>query len=76
MSAISVELPEDVANRLQTLADRTGRSRSFLMVEAIQDHLEDMEDLYLAQERLALNQSGASESISLEVVMKRYGLES
>ena len=52
MGAVSLRLPDDVSRRLQELADRTGRSKTFYMIEAIQEHLDDLEDLYLAERRL------------------------
>ena len=73
--AISLRLPEDLSTRLQTLAANTGRSKTFYMIEAIKEHIEDLEDLYLAEKRLADIRSGKSKTIPLEEVMKQYGLE-
>ena len=75
MSAVSIRLPDDVSMRLQDLAQLTGRSKTFYMIEAIREHIDDLEDLYLAEQRLIANRAGKSQSISLEEVMKRYGLE-
>ncbi|MEO6293914.1 MAG: DUF6290 family protein [Burkholderiaceae bacterium] len=75
MMAISLRLPEDLSTRLQNLAANTGRSKTFYMIEAIKEHIEDLEDLYLAEQRLADLRSGKSKAIPLEEVMKRYGLE-
>ena len=52
MSAVSLRLPDDVSHRLQDLAQRTGRSKTYYMVEAIREHIDDLEDLYLAEQRL------------------------
>jgi len=75
MSAVSIRLPDDVSMRLQDLAQLTGRSKTFYMIEAIREHIDDLEDLYLAEQRLIANRAGKSQSIPLEEVMKRYGLE-
>ena len=75
MSAVSLRLPEDVSKRLENLAEMTGRSKTFYMIEAISQHIENLEDLYLAEQRLIASRSGKSKSIPLEDVMKRYGLE-
>ena len=48
MGAISIRLPDDVSMRLETLAQSTGRSKTFYVREAILEHLDDLEDLYLA----------------------------
>jgi RHH-type rel operon transcriptional repressor/antitoxin RelB len=75
MGAVSLRLPEDVSARLQELAERTGRSKTFYMVEAIREHLDDLEDVYLAEQRLSDHRAGKSQAVPLEEVMKRYGLE-
>ena len=75
MSAVSLRLPDDIAARLQRLADRTGRSKTFYVREAICEHLDDLEDMYLAEQRLIESRAGRSESVPLEELMSRYGLE-
>lgn len=75
MGAVSIRLPDEVINRLGDLAKLTGRSKTFYMIEAICSHLDDLEDLYLAEQRLINLRDGRSETISLEDVMRRYGLE-
>lgn len=76
MKPVALRLPDEVAQRLKRLADRTGRSKTFYMIEAIREHLDDLEDLYLAEQRLIDIQAGKSQSVPLEEVMERYGLES
>jgi RHH-type rel operon transcriptional repressor/antitoxin RelB len=75
MSSVSLRLPDDVSERLANIAALTGRSKTFYMVEAIQEHLDDLEDLYLAEQRVIEVRAGKSETVSLEDVMRRYGLE-
>ena len=75
MSAVSIRLPDDVSARLQDLAQRTGRSKTFYMVEAIREHLDDLEDVYLAEQRLIDLRAGKTQAVPMEEVMKRYGLE-
>ena len=75
MAAVSLRLPDDVSRRLQQLADSTGRSKTFYMIEAIQEHLDDLEDLYLAEQRLIELRAGESETVPLAEVMKRYGVD-
>jgi RHH-type rel operon transcriptional repressor/antitoxin RelB len=72
---LAIRLPEDIENRLAVLAEKTGRSKSFYVREAIQEHLEDLEDLYLAEQQRTKIRAGKLKTIPLEEVMKRYGLE-
>lgn len=73
---ISIRLPEEIEHRLNELAARTGRSKTFYATEAIQEHLDDLEDLYLAEQSLIEVRAGRSETIPLEEVMRQYGIES
>ena len=72
---ISIQLPSDVENRLAQLANLTGRSKTFYVREAVLEHLDDLEDLYLAERELAEIRAGRSITTPLDEVMKRYGME-
>ena len=74
MSAVSIRLPDDVSMRLQDLAQLTGRSKTFYMIEAIREHLDDLEDLYIAEQRLVEIRAGRSKTYSLEEVERSLGL--
>ena len=75
MSAVSIRLPDELSERLQELAKLTGRSKTFYMIEAISEHIDDLEDLYLAEQRLIEIRSGKTKTVPIEEVMKRYGME-
>lgn len=49
---LSVRLAPEIMERLELLADKTGRTKSFCSREAILRYLEDMEDTLIAIERL------------------------
>jgi RHH-type rel operon transcriptional repressor/antitoxin RelB len=72
---LAVRLPEDLENRLTVLAEKTGRSKTFYVREAIEEHLEDLEDLYLAEQQRTEILAGRLKTIPLEEVMKRYGMK-
>jgi RHH-type rel operon transcriptional repressor/antitoxin RelB len=50
---LALRLPPDIEQRLDALAKKTGRSKSYYAREAILRQLEDIEDHYLARRRLA-----------------------
>ncbi len=72
---LAIRLPPDIESRLEKLAAATGRTKTFYAREAIMEHLDDLEDVYLADQRLADLRAGKTEAIPLEDIMKRYGLE-
>ena len=49
---LALRLSPEIEARLDAMAKRTGRTKSFYAREAILEKLEDMEDYYLAEERL------------------------
>lgn len=49
----AIRLPEETFCRLQALAQKTGRTTTWYIREAIQQHLEDLEDYYLASHVLS-----------------------
>lgn len=75
MAAISLRLPDEISDRLEKLAGRTGRSKTYYAVEAICRHLEDLEDLYLAETRWRELQEGRSKTIPLEEIVEQYSME-
>ena len=67
---LALRLPPEIEQRLDALAKKTGRSKSYYAREAILRQIEDIEDYYLAQRRLA--RSGPRVSLeSLERQVKR-----
>jgi RHH-type transcriptional regulator, rel operon repressor / antitoxin RelB len=49
---LALRLPPEIEQRLDALAKKTGRSKSFYAREAILRQLEDIEDFYLARRRM------------------------
>jgi RHH-type rel operon transcriptional repressor/antitoxin RelB len=68
---LALRLPPEIEQRLQALAERTGRSKSFYAREAILAHLDDLEDAYLAGRRLAR----PAERVSLEALEAEFAGE-
>ena len=49
---LAIKLPEEIENRLAELATKTGRTKTYYVREAILEHLDELEEKYLAIERL------------------------
>jgi len=71
---LAIRLPEDIDRRLADLAKKTGRTKTFYAREAIVEHLDDLEDIYLAEKELAEIHAGRVKTIPLEEVMREYGM--
>jgi RHH-type transcriptional regulator, rel operon repressor / antitoxin RelB len=72
---LAIRLPDKLEKRLDRLARRTGRTKTYYAREAILQYLDDLEDIYLAEKALEEVRSGRSKPIPLEKVMRRYGME-
>jgi RHH-type transcriptional regulator, rel operon repressor / antitoxin RelB len=68
---LAVRLPADIENRLDTLARKTGRTKTFYVREAILEHIEDLEEAYVALDRL----KKPAKRLSMEEVERKLGLE-
>jgi len=73
---LAIRLPQSIEKRLSNLARRTGRTKTFYVREAILEHLENLEDMYLAERALKRIRSGEEQTIPLKDAMKRHGLRS
>ena len=71
----AVRITDETFERLAVLAARTGRTSSFYIREAIEMHLEDLEDVYRADLALQRRQRGESRSHSLEAAGRELGLD-
>ncbi len=72
---LAIRLPPEIEARLAELARRTGRSKSFYAREAILNHIDELEDLYLAEIRLEDLREARSGSIPLNDLIRRHGVE-
>ena len=71
---LSIRLPDDIEERLEALAKRTGRTKTFYARQAIVQHLDDLEDLYLAEEIAGRVGAGEEDTVTLDELEARLGL--
>ncbi len=71
---LAIRLPDDIELRLEALAKATGRTKTFYARQAILQHIEDLEDIYLAESRLEALRAGRTKTTSLDDVEKELGL--
>ena len=68
---LTIRLAPSVEKRLEKLTRRTGCTKSFFAREAILQHLNDLEDLYLAELALERIRNSEDDTIPLENVIKQ-----
>jgi len=71
---LAIRLPNEIEMRLEALAKATGRTKTYYAREAILEHLEDLEDIYLAEQTLERVRSGDEATHSLDDVERELGL--
>ncbi|MCL2102847.1 MAG: DUF6290 family protein [Syntrophorhabdaceae bacterium] len=72
---LAIRLPKEIENRLENLAKTTGRTKTFYARQAILSYLDELEDIYIAEQRLADIRAGKTKTIPIEEVMAEYDLE-
>ena len=72
---LSIRLEEKLDLRLQRLAKKTGRTKSFYIKQAIEAQIEDLEDVYLARKVVARVAQGKEVVKSLADVERELDLE-
>lgn len=71
---VSIRLEEEIDQRLEFLATETGRTKTFYVREAVMEHLEALEDAFLADKVLEKVRSGEEKTFSLQETMSQLGL--
>lgn len=65
MSQVNVRLDAQTKERLESLAQRTGRSQTFYATEALILYLDEYEDYFLAKDALAEFTQSNDEAVDL-----------
>jgi len=71
---LAIRLPIEIETRLDELVKRTGRSKTSFVREAILQHLDDLEDRYLAEQVVQRIRNGEELTSTLDEVEARLGL--
>lgn len=70
----AIRLPPEIESRLDALSRSTGRTKSFYVRAAILEHLDQLEDIYLAERRLIGIRAERRRTVPLGKILKRHGL--
>ena len=72
---IAVRLSKDLEERLDRLAKKTGRTKTYYVREAVTEHIAELEDIYLAERVLERVRAGKEDTVQLDDMIARYGVE-
>jgi RHH-type rel operon transcriptional repressor/antitoxin RelB len=75
MRTLTVRVEDEIEQRLERLASETNRTKSFYVREAILSSLDDLEDVYLADQVIERIRKGQEKTYSLEEVEAHLDLE-
>ncbi|MFN3350875.1 TraY domain-containing protein [Pseudorhodoplanes sp.] len=67
---LALRLPPEIEKRLDALAKKTGRTKSYYAREAILRHIEDIEDFHLATRRM----KRGGKRVTLDQLERELGL--
>ena len=70
---LALRLPEEIEERLNTLAVRTGRTKSFYARQAIVSYLDEMEERYWEDEVIKRWEDSSKETISAQQFKTEMG---
>ncbi|MDH2998514.1 CopG family transcriptional regulator [Pasteurellaceae bacterium LFhippo2] len=66
--AMTLRLPTHLDQRLSDLTEQTGRTKSFYLVQALENYLEDMEDLLISNAVLERIKTGKERTYTAKEV--------
>ena len=65
---------EELDDRLTRLAQRTGRTKAFYIRQALERQIEDLENIFLADQVMGRVQSGEEKTLEIDEVERDLGL--
>jgi len=71
---LSIRLPPEIEERLETLAKKTGRTKAFYVREMIEDNIDDLEDYYMGANVLEKIRRGKEKLHDTQAVREELGL--
>ena len=69
---LAIRLPAEIEQRLEALARRTGRSKSYYVRAAIMEHLDNLEDRHIAEVQVGAADTGRTGVMRVAELKERY----
>ncbi|RZI60019.1 MAG: ribbon-helix-helix protein, CopG family [Pseudomonas sp.] len=74
MGSVTLRVPDELLNRINQLSLTSGRTKSYLINQAISEHISELEDLYLSEMRLMEIRARRNNTYSINEVENELGL--
>jgi len=74
METLSFQAPEEMKAKLELFASKLDRSKGYLIRQALEDYLEEIED-YLEAKKYMETKYNPKNNISLDEIKKKYNLD-
>ncbi|MGH9497125.1 MAG: type II toxin-antitoxin system RelB family antitoxin [Candidatus Sulfotelmatobacter sp.] len=71
----SVRLPKNIERRLDAMAEKTGRTKAFYIREMILNHIDEIEDYYLAADVVERLRKGQGRTFTSQELRQDLGLD-
>lgn len=71
---LAIRFPKKIEERLERLAKRTGRTKAYYVRQAVIEHLQDLEDIEVADKRLENLRSGKTRTVALSQLLTKHGV--
>jgi len=75
MNTLNMRIPKELDQRLSNLAKQTGRTKTYYVTEILNEHIGELEDIYLAQSAYEEYRKSSAKSVSLEDLKAELELE-
>ena len=75
MATLNMRISEELDQKLSNLAQKTGRTKTYYVLEILNEHIGELEDIYLAQAAYEEFRKSGAESVSLEDLEAELELE-
>jgi len=69
---LNLRVPENLAQRFSALATATDRSLSFYLLKALATQIDELESVYLSEQRLIEMRAGKAQPIPLSEIASEY----
>ena len=66
MATLNMRIPQELDERLSALAQKTGRTKTYYVLEILNGNIDELEDLYLAEAAYREFQKSGAKSVSLK----------